>query len=120
VRKETKTGTIRHLSMTPRLREMLIARCQEQDPEALIFPSYTGKPIDDRMFRRRQWKPILKGLGIEYRRPYITRHTLASTAIEQGIPLTSVAYLLGHTDTTMVMQTYGHIVHRPSLPNTEL
>ncbi len=28
-----------------------------------------------------------------------------------------VAYLLGHTDTIMVMKTYGHMINRPDLPD---
>jgi integrase len=120
VRKETKTGSIRYLSMTPRLREMLATRSQGLKPDDLIFTSPNGNPIDDRMFLRRQWKPVLEGLGIEYRRLYIARHTLASMAIEQGIPLTSVAYLLGHADTSMVSRVYGHMINRPSLPEIKV
>lgn len=120
VRKETKTGNIRHLTLTPRLREMLEARCQNLEADSLIFTSPNGNPIDDRMFLRRQWKPVLEGLGVEYRRLYTTRHTLASMAIEQGIPLTSVAYLLGHVDTTMVARVYGHMINRPSLPEIKI
>ena len=120
VRKETKTGNVRHLTMTPRLKEMLQARCDRLKPDELIFPSPNDNSIDDRMFLRRQWKPVLEGLGIEYRRLYVARHTLASMAIEQGFPLTSVAYLLGHADTTMVSRVYGHMINRPSLPKINI
>lgn len=120
VRKETKTGNVRHLTMTQRLREMLQARCMHLNPDDLIFPSPNDNSIDDRMFLRRQWKPVLEGLGIEYRRLYVARHTLASMAIEQGVPLTSVAYLLGHADTTMVSRVYGHMINRPSLPEVKI
>jgi len=120
VRKETKTGSIRYLTMTFRLREMLESRCQSLQPNDLVFTSVKGNPIDDRMFLRRQWKPVLQGLGIEYRRLYLARHSLASMAIEQGMPLTGVAYLLGHTDTTMVAKVYGHMINRPALPEIKL
>lgn len=120
VRKETKTGSVRHLTMTPRLKEMLQSRCKHLKPDDLIFPSPNSNPIDDRMFLRRQWKPVLEKLGIEYRRLYVARHTLASMAIEQGVPLTSVAYILGHSDTTMVSRVYGHMINRPSLPEIKI
>lgn len=121
VRKETKTGSVRYLTMSARLRGILESRCKGlTSPEALVFTSPMGNPIDDRMFLRRQWKVVLKGLGIEYRKPYTTRHTLASVAIEQGIPLTSVAYLLGHADTSMVSRVYGHMINRPALPEIEV
>lgn len=117
IRKETKTGNIRYLTMTNRLRAILANRYNQlRSPDDLVFTSPKGNPIDDRMFLRRQWKVVLAGLGIEYRKPYTTRHTLASVAIEQGLPLTSVAYLLGHVDTTMVAKTYGHMINRPTLP----
>ena len=34
--------------------------------------------------------------------------------------LTGVAYLLGHGDTRMVMQNYGHMVNRPDLPKMRI
>jgi integrase len=96
------------------------SRCADLQPDCLIFRSPKGLAINDNNFTRRQWKPVLEGLGIEYRKPYTTRHTMASIAIEQGIPLTGVAYLLGHKDTTMVMRTYGHMINRPSLPEIDI
>ncbi|AFY71439.1 integrase family protein [Thalassoporum mexicanum PCC 7367] len=120
VRKETKTGSIRYLTMTNRLRQIIEARCHGLSAEELVFTSPTGLAIDDRNFLRRQWKTVLNGLGIEYRKPYTTRHTMASMAIEQGIPLTGVAYLLGHSDTKMVIETYGHMINRPSLPEIDI
>ncbi|AFY69167.1 integrase family protein [Thalassoporum mexicanum PCC 7367] len=120
VRKETKTGNIRYLTMTERLRQIMESRCADLQPDCLVFRSPKGLAINDNNFTRRQWKPVLEGLGIEYRKPYTTRHTMASIAIEQGIPLTGVAYLLGHKDTTMVMRTYGHMINRPSLPEIDI
>ncbi len=117
VRKETKTGSIRFLTMTARLTEMLAIRCRDLKSDDLVFTSPNGNAIDDNNFTTRQWKVVLAGLGIEYRKVYTTRHTLASMALEANMPITSVAYLLGHSDTTMIMQTYGHVINRPSLPD---
>jgi len=116
VRKETKTGSIRYLTMTARLTEMLENRCSNLKPDDLVITSPNGNAIDDNNFTTRQWKVVLSGLGIEYRKPYTTRHTLASMALEANMPITHVAYLLGHSDTNMVSKTYGHIIHRPLLP----
>ncbi|WP_028954393.1 site-specific integrase [Synechocystis sp. PCC 7509] len=117
VRKETKTGSIRYLTMTTRLRKLLDERIDGLSADDLVFTSPLGNPIDDRAFIRRQWRVVLEGLGISYRQPYAIRHTLASVAIEKGVPPTGVAYLLGHSDMTMVMKTYGHMINRPSLPD---
>lgn len=118
VRKETKTGSIKILSCKNDLKAMLLDRKPENcNPDALVFPSPDGLAIDDKNFRNRQWKVVLDGLEIDYRKPYTTRHTLISHAIEQGMPLTQVAYLAGHKDTRMVMTTYGHMINRPDLPD---
>ncbi|MEC8553544.1 MAG: tyrosine-type recombinase/integrase [Planctomycetota bacterium] len=40
---------------------------------------------------------------------YTFRHTFATQALLKNIPLLAVSKLLGHVDTRMVSQTYGHI-----------
>lgn len=117
--KETKTGVVRVLSVPDSLIEILSKRVKS-DPESLVFPSPTGLPIDDRMFLRRAWTKCLEVAEVEYRPPYTTRHTAASRMIEAGIPMTGVAYLLGHTDTTMVSRVYGHMINRPNVPALSL
>jgi integrase len=118
VRKSTKTGSVRFLEinaeLTKVLKQVLPAR---KNSESLVFLNSTGTGhVDCRNFRHR-WKKVLSAANIPYRRPHIIRHSFASHAIEQGCPLTGVAYLLGHSDTRMVAQTYGHLIGRPSLPN---
>ncbi|MDZ8185924.1 MAG: site-specific integrase [Nostoc sp. ChiSLP02] len=121
VRKETKTGSSRHLAMTDELRLLLWSiKPPKPDQDSLVFTTVKGKPIDDGNFRERYWIKVLTRVGVDYRRPYTTRHTTASHAIDQGTPITGVAYLLGHKDTRMVMQTYAHLVNRPELPNITL
>jgi integrase len=43
--------------------------------------------------------------------PHVCRHTAATWMAQRGGPLWQVAGMLGHTDATMVAQTYGH--HHP-------
>jgi integrase len=117
VRKSTKTGSVRFLKINSELTKVFeqVAPARKNS-EDLIFQNPTGSNfVDCRNFRHR-WKKVLAAANIPYRRPHIIRHSFASHAIEQGCPLTGVAYLLGHTDTRMVAQTYGHLVNRPSLP----
>lgn len=121
VRKETKTNSIRTLSCKGALKEMLLSRkSNDATPDELVFGSPEGLPIDDKNFRNRQWKTVLEGLKIEYRKPYTTRHTLLSHAIEKGMALTQVAYIAGHTNTRMVSTTYGHLINKPELPDLGL
>jgi len=118
VRKNTKTGSVRYLAMSSDLRKLLEG-LKPGKPDELVFKSAWGYVIDAGNFRE-DWKKVLTNLSIPYRKPYTARHTLLSHAIEQGIPITGVAYLAGHADTRMVMQTYGHMINRPSLPSMNL
>jgi len=117
-RKDTKTGSVRFLEINAELAELLEQiKPASAKPDELVFKNPTRtNHIDAHNFRNR-WIKVLKNADIPYRRPHVIRHSFASHAIEQGIPLTGVAYLLGHSDTRMVAQTYGHLVNRPSLPN---
>jgi integrase len=117
-RKDTKTGSVRFLKTNIQLTELLEQiKPASVEPDELVFQNPTRtNHIDSHNFRSR-WAKVLEQAGIPYRRPHIIRHSFASHAIEQGIPLTGVAYLLGHSDTRMVAQTYGHLINRPSLPD---
>jgi integrase len=118
VRKDTKTGSVRFLKTNTQLTELLeLIKPVSAKPDDLVFQNPTRtNHIDSHNFRTR-WIKVLKGAAIPYRRPHVIRHSFASHAIEQGIPLTGVAYLLGHSDTRMVATVYGHLINRPSLPD---
>jgi integrase len=118
VRKSTKTGSVRYLKINAELAklfEQVSPASKKSEDLVFLNPTGTGH-IDSNNFRDR-WKKVLSAANIPYRRPHIIRHNFASHAIEQGIPLTGVAYLLGHSDTRMVATTYGHLINRPSLPD---
>jgi len=117
VRKATKTNRARTVSLTPSLQQMLIRRRPlKPDPEALVFTSPKGTYIDDHNFRNRAWVTILGRLGIPYRKPYTTRHTLISHALEQGMNPVLVAQLTGHDVQTLYQHYAGCVVSRPRLP----
>ncbi|MEM9220757.1 MAG: site-specific integrase [Cyanobacteria bacterium P01_F01_bin.150] len=120
IRKSTKTGNVRHLRLNSELAQLLKGiRPDNFNPDDLVFLSSKGCVIDAGNFRE-DWKEVLEGLKISYRKPYTTRHTLLSHAIEKGMPITSVAYIAGHSDSRMVMETYGHMINRPDLPDLDL
>lgn len=120
IRKGTKTGSIRVLPMSEPLRSLLLAlRPEGAKPDALIFQNRKGGYLSESKYRE-TWIKVLAAQRVEYRCPYKTRHTCLSHAIEQGVPITGVAYLAGHSSTAMVIQHYGHMVNRPSLPKLDL
>ncbi|WP_052049537.1 site-specific integrase [Leptolyngbya sp. KIOST-1] len=120
IQKSTKTGSVRVLPLPDFLLEIFSRILAGKKPDEYVFLGPQGEPVNQKNFTRRIWPVVLNGLGIEYRVPYAGRHTVASMAIEQGIPLTGIAYLMGHSDTTMVMKQYGHMINRPNLPDIDL
>lgn len=116
-RKSTKTNKARTVEMTPKLQVMLKRRRPpEPDKETLVFPGPEGGPINDNNFRRRAWTSVLTKLEIDYRKPYTTRHTLVSHALDLGMNPVMVAQLTGH-DVQVLYQNYaGNVNSRPRLP----
>jgi integrase len=117
VRKSTKTNRARTISLTPHLQSMLLARRPENpDSDSLVFPTPHGHAIDDHNFRNRAWKTVLAGLNIDYRKPYNTRHTLISHALDLGMSPVMVAQLTGHDVATLYENYAGSVSSRPRLP----
>lgn len=117
VLKATKTGSIRVLGISPALGELLDSIDRHLD--GLVFHSPRGHVVAGSNVRA-AWVDALKAAGVPYRRLHAIRHTVLSMAVEQGTPLTGVAYLAGHKNTRMVMTTYGHMINRPPLPDMGL
>lgn len=63
---------------------------------------WQGEPIRDDWFRTTPWKHILHSCGVRYRRPYATRHTFVSHALQSGIEEIQLAAITGHTLAVMI------------------
>jgi len=70
---------------------------EDAKPDDLLFPSPEGKYIDFHNFRNRAWKTVLANLDIIYRKPYQTRHTFITLALENGLDAKDVARLVGNS-----------------------
>lgn len=80
------------------------------EPDALVFTSSAGGPIDWSNFRTRTWKPALAVAGIDPRlRMHDLRHTAASILIAQGCHPKVVQEQLGHSSIVITMDRYGHL-----------
>jgi integrase len=107
VRKSTKTNRSREFRLTDRLSSMLRSRRPNNpQPDALVFPAVEGGPIDDKNFRNRAWKAVLKEAGVNYRSPYKTRHTFISHAIAGGMNPMTIAKMTGH-DPEVLFERYA-------------
>lgn len=107
IRKETKTGEIRYLPINEALREVLLChKPRDTRPESLVFPGARSKEVLDIDSFREVWKKVLAGLGIEYRKPYNTRHT-ALSQIAQDHGLLAASKVAGHRSVDMVSRHYA-------------
>lgn len=66
-----------------------------------------GRPISWVYFWREVWKPALEVAGLEYRAPYNLRHSYAWHSLQAGVPIASLARLMGHADVSRTFQVYG-------------
>lgn len=114
IRKETKNGKIRMLPMTDDLEALILPLIESKQPEDLVFSSFTGLPIDDRMFQRRVFSVILKSLNIPHRVLYACRHTFGSRCIDAGITPVMTAFLMGNNPET-ALRSYTHQIQLPSI-----
>ena len=103
---DSKTGP-RKVLLGPEAR-VIIAR-QPRSGSPWVFPS----PVNPDRARTELdlWKRVRKLAGIEDVRIHDLRHTFASQAAMQGIPLPVVARLLGHAQVQMTLR-YAHVSDR--------
>ena len=105
------------MPLTPRLQQLLLDRRPTDFLlDRLIFTSTNGSAIDSKNFCNRYWKPALAELGIDYRKPYNTRHTLISHGLEAGMNPVAIASLTGHNVRTLY-ENYAGLVNPPQLPD---
>jgi integrase len=122
IRKGTKTDTVRYLPLAGSLSDLLRSiEPIHPDPDALVFPLQSGKPIDPGRFREHIWKPLLALVCVEYRNPYQTRHTLLTHAVmDPSIGVLGAAKIAGHKDSRMVTQHYARFIGQPDLPDMNI
>lgn len=98
-RKGLKTQETRKFPCNTKLQNLLESiKHDDYEPNSLLFPSPEGKFIDFHNFRNRAWKSILESLPlIRYRKPYQTRHTFITLALENGMTVQDVARISGNS-----------------------
>ncbi|MFG6097326.1 tyrosine-type recombinase/integrase [Leptothoe sp. ISB3NOV94-8A] len=109
-RKPTKTNRSRAFKLSPDLVAMFRARrsATVRDDD-LVFTSPKGNPIDDHNFRKRHWTPALAAANVPYRKPYNTRHSFISQAIDQGWSISEIASITGNSEETILRHYTGSV-----------
>lgn len=75
----------------------------------LVFPNRSGGPMHEGNIRRHHFLPLLEKAGLPVMRPYDLRHSFASLLLSSGAPPKDVQALLGHSQISLTMDTYGHV-----------
>ena len=62
-------------------------------------------------YNRNIWKPAIAAAGLDEDTTFHDlRHTFASTALAEGVPISEVSRWLGHKSITTTVDLYGHLV----------
>ena len=123
-----KTGKGRHVILTEEAQAFFHALTAGLKPSDLAF---THEAFDGRTWKearvQRGWKKTehdrpmkvaCKAAGLEPLGFHTLRHTYASSLLNRGVTLTTLADQLGHADTRMVQRVYGHLC--PSAKKNEI
>jgi integrase len=93
-----KTQSFRKFKINAQLGEILESiKLLNLSAESLLFPAPEGGFIVQDNFRKRVWKKVLQGLGIQYRVPYQTRHTFITLCLDKGIDAKDIAQWVGNS-----------------------
>lgn len=79
----------------------------------LVFPTTKGTPINHNNMVNRYFRPTLKTANLEPIRFHDLRHTYASLLIEQGENIKYIQTQLGHSNPTVTLNVYAHLI-KPS------
>lgn len=75
----------------------------------LVFTTPKGTPLDARNVTR-HFKARLADAGLPDMRWHDLRHTCASLLLAQGVPARTVMEVLGHSQISLTMNTYAHVM----------
>jgi len=89
--------------------QAILAR-QRRTGSAFVFPS-PRDPARPQSHNLGLWHRVRREAGIEDVRLHDLRHTVASQAVARGVPLPTVARMLGHAQPTMTLR-YAHVGDR--------
>jgi integrase len=75
----------------------------------LVFSSSIGTPLEPRNVVRK-FHSLLKKAELPYFRFHDLRHACASLLLAQGVPARTVMDILGHSQISLTMNTYAHVM----------
>ena len=81
---------------------------QKWDDYGLVFTGERGQPLYGPNVTRR-FQNILEAAGLPRMRFHDLRHSCASLLLAQGVPLSTIQEVLGHTSYAFTRDVYAHL-----------
>jgi integrase len=110
----TKNKKPRTVPVTPEIMGIVTAHAEAvprlEGVPRLVFPSKTGKPVHYSDFHRDIFKPLVASIGRPSMGTHDLRHTFASQALSQGVSLKALQTILGHSDASLTLNRYSHLI----------
>jgi len=110
--KGAKTYEIRTVYITEPLLGRLRKQIEGKEFKDYVFNNAAGKPLNPQDYDR-DLKLRAKKAGVIKRVfPHNFRHTYITNLLEEGVPITEVATLVGHKDIQTTYSTYMHLADK--------
>jgi len=121
VRRQLYKGTVgelktahsrRTVPLAPGMRDTLLALRGKRygGPQAPVWATRRGQPLDAHNLRSRVLRPTVAALGLEWVGFHTFRHTCASLLFAGGKDVKVVQTWLGHADPGFTLRTYVHLM----------
>ena len=100
-------GSTRDIPIIDALFPYIEKMYQRENKDYMMVTQFGNPYHDTHIFINNWWKPLLKSLGITYRRPYNMRHTFATNMLyRQLCTPVELSQYLGHSSTQMIYDVY--------------
>ena len=78
-------------------------------PDDLLFSTKSGRPLDHSNALKRFLR-ALEAAGLKRVTIHSLRHSFASVALDNGVPIKALQRALGHAKASMTLDTYAHLI----------
>jgi integrase len=126
VKRRVEPPKTRHGRRDVRISEKLAAKlgdaldARADAPEALLFATSTGTPLDPDNVRTRTLKPLVRELGVPWAGFHALRHTYASLQLAHGVNVVQLSRALGHHSPAFTLEVYAHLLPGEGAPALDL
>ncbi len=108
-------ASVRDVPIPAVLARALAEFIDRHKPEDVLFRTTRGNLIRRDYFNADLLKPAIFSAGVPADMTFHDlRHTFASTALAEGVPISEVSRWLGHESITTTVDLYGHLVPEAS------